>query len=942
MPKKNPRASETAKTTPRRSAAPQPKPKPSAASRRPRPAETSENPSRHLLIVGIGTSAGGLEALRRFFVRLPRDSGLAFVLVPHLDAQNKSALVELLQQETPIHIVEAADSVAVRPDHAYVIPPNATMTIDGGCLKLASPRAHPLTIDPFLCSLAADQGDCAVGVILSGAGSDGVLGIRAIKDQGGFTLAQGGDGASHDSMPNAAIATGLVDLVVPVEEMPARLLDYANHLRRLRGYRDEDVFRDEVAPFLSKIYSILRNRTGHDFSRYKDRTFIRRVQRRMQVTRATSAADYVEILRQDAGEPGLLFKDLLIGVTQFFRDERAFSTLASEAIPKIVEGKGADDTVRIWVPGCATGEEAYSIAILLREQIAKMDAVPTVQIFATDLDAEALETARIGRYPETIARDVTPERLERFFVRDNGTYRVVAEIREMCIFSLHNLIKDAPFSRLDLISCRNLMIYLDASLQSRVVPLFHFALRDGGYLFLGSSENIAQHGALFSKVDAGHRLFRARAVRPARSAFDLPLSTTRPEEPGPRGGPSAAGGDSIGRRAMRVMEAYVPAYVVVDEHHDTLHFSGRTGKFLQPTAGTANLNLFNILDSKLRPDVRSALHRAAASGERTIQECQFVRAGGETQGLNIIVEPLQIADGMRNFVVIFQEVALSRPAGERVKARGLDLEYDRAIADLEAEVLATRERLHATIEELETANEEMKASNEEFQSVNEELQSSNEELETSKEELQSLNEELETVNTELNAKVESLERANNDRKNLLESTQIATVFLDNGLRIKSFTPALSEVFNLIDSDIGRPITDITSRLAYRDLEADVRKVTRTLERSEREVALTGEKGSGTYMMRILPYRTVDDVIDGVVITFVDISERKRGEEALARLASIAQTSHEAIIGLTEDARITAWNQGAERIYGYSAAEAIGQPLSLLISPERPDELRAIV
>jgi two-component system CheB/CheR fusion protein len=536
--------------------------------------------------------------------------------------------------------------------------------------------------------------------------------------------------------------------------------------------------------------------------------------------------------------------------------------------------------------------------------------------------------------------------LERFFIHDGNTYRVVKEIREMCIFSLHNVISDAPFSRLDLISCRNLLIYLDQTLQNRVIPLFHFALQQGGYLFLGPSENVTQQGKLFTKVDARYRIFKARAVRLERLPieFGIAAANHRNHTAMPKA-PVLPSEDTISRRALRVMENYAPAYIVVDDHHEVLHFSGRTGKYLQPTPGAATLDLFNILETSLRPDVRNAVNRATATGQRTVQENAYLMVNGNTQPINVIVEPIPAAaDGQRYYVVAFQEVGIARPrdaAGPRAAGDGAGADaHEETVANLEGELLATRERLQATIEELETSNEEMKASNEEFQAVNEELQSSNEELETSKEELQSVNEELETVNTELNSKIESLERAMNDRKNLLESTQIATIFLDNELRIKSFTPAITDIFHLIESDYGRPVTHITSRLAYGNLERDVRRVLRTLSRVEQEVALAD--GSAIFMMRILPYRTVDNIIDGVVITFIDMTEPKRSEEGLARLAAIVENSHDAIIGMSPDGTITTWNAGAERIYGHRADEAVGQPLSLVIPADRSHELRGIV
>ncbi|WP_343715073.1 CheR family methyltransferase [Inquilinus sp.] len=891
----------------------------------------------------MGASAGGLEAFERFFLHMPADTGLAFVLVPHLDAHHKSAMAELVGRFTRMPVVQIEDGMTIATDCIHIIPPNTTLTMRGDAFQIETPRSHASTIDSFFRSVAEQHGETAAGIILSGSGSDGSVGLKAIKEGGGLTMAQAGETSRYDSMPRSAIATGLVDFVLPVEEMPAQLVQYARTLSRLKREGTTPV-RQETRRHLVKIFTLLRASTGHDFSQYKNNTFIRRVHRRMQVMQMTSLADYVELLRKDAVEVEALFRDLLIGVTHFFRDAKAFEVLEREVIPKLMEEKGPDDQVRVWVPGCATGEEAYSIAILLRERMIESDVALKVQIFATDIDDHALTVARNGVYPDTIARDISPERLERYFVKDAGNYRVIKEIREMCIFSVHNVIKDAPFSKLDLISCRNLLIYLDATLQNRVLLLFHFALRQRGYLFLGPSENITQHPKLFAKIDSRQRLFKARAVEAERPTVEFPLTTSiyrnHMELERPAGALPIVK-DTISRRAQRVVDGYAPACFVVDEHYEILHFSGRTGRYLQPSPGVASLNLFSIVEASLRPDLRTVIHQAFASGQRTLRENVSLPVDGGFQAINLIAEPLAVTETDQKLcVVIVQEVGTLKQLGITRPEAASDVQKDEIIRHLESELIATRERLQTTIEELETSNEEMKSSNEEFQSVNEELQSTNEELETSKEELQSVNEELETVYAELNSKIESLDRAISDRKNLLESTQIATLFLDNNLRVRSFTPAITEIFHLIESGYGRPITDIVSRLSYEALSRDVSRVLRTLTRLEQEVALAD--GSASYIMRILPYRSVDNVINGVVITFIDITERKRSEEAFARLAAIIDNSQEAIIGMAPDGTITSWNAGAERMYGYSAEEAIGRALSFLSVANRSSELRQIL
>jgi two-component system CheB/CheR fusion protein len=921
------------------------KTKPARAAAASRDRSGDADPAVATPIVGIGASAGGLEAYEQFFRSMPAESGIGFVLVTHLDVHHKSALTELIQRYTAMPVVAITDRMPVLANRVHIIPPNTTLGISHGRLRLISPRAEGMVIDAFFRALADDQGDNAVGVILSGSGSDGTLGLKAIKEQGGLTIAQSGASSRYDSMPRSAAATGLVDLVLPIEEMPKALLEHAEQLRHKDDEQAADGFRRSARRALPKICALLRSQTGHDFSQYKESTFLRRMQRRMQVVHVSAVPGYVELLRRDAAEVEALFRDLLIGVTQFFRDPRAFEALETLVIPELFKGKGAEDQIRVWVPGCATGEEAYSIAMLLADFMAAHDLSLKVQIFATDIDDHALTVARTGIYPEAIAADVPAEKLDRFFVRDGSNYRVAKLIREMCIFSVHNLIKDAPFSKLDLISCRNLLIYLDAALQNRLVPLFHFALRQRGYLFLGPAENVTQHPKLFDRVDNKHRLFKARPVEAIRPPLEFPLSSTgfRPPAAGERSGPPGNLDETVGRRAQRVVEAYAPAYVVVDGNYDILHFSGRTGRYLQPSSGAASLNLFSIVDTALRPDLRSVLHQAMASGRKMVHEGITLPVNGSYVSVTVTAEPLPTTgadNSQRLCVVLFQEAGPPKPRETGTDEASATAHKDDTIAHLESELIATRERLQTTIEELETSNEEMKSSNEEFQSVNEELQSSNEELETSKEELQSVNEELETVNSELNSKIESLDRAISDRKNLLESTQIATVFLDTHLRIKSFTPAITDIFHLIETDYGRPITDITTKIAYEHLPRDVRKVLRTLTRIEQEVTLT--EGQASYIMRILPYRTVDNVIDGVVVTFIDITERKRGEEALARLAAIVASSYDAIIGLAPDGTITSWNAGAERIYGYPAEEAVGRPLSLIMPPDRSDEMRVVL
>ena len=887
------------------------------------------------LIVGLGASAGGLDAFKTFFTRMPPQSGMAFVLVQHLDPQHKSLLVELLSKHTEMPVVPAEDGMTADADRVFVIPPNAVLTIKDGILHVATPappRELRRPVDMFFASLAEDQEEKAVCIILSGSGSDGTLGLKAIKEHGGLTLAQAGvDEAALLGMPSSAAATGLVDYVMPVEEMPGKLIDYGRHLAQVVEQKAPDGTRRDAQEHLMQICTLLRTQLGHDFSDYKDKTLIRRIQRRMQVLQIESVPAYIERLRKEPEQLELLFRDLLIGVTQFFRDPEAFAAFQDQIILKLWEDRSADDPIRVWVPGCATGEEAYSIAILLREAIAHREIAARVQIFGTDLDENAVIIARHGRYRKTLS-GVSPERLEQWFIEEDENYSLRKEIREMCVFSVHNLVKDPPFAKLDLISCRNVMIYLNGGLQDRVARIFHFALRPGGYLFLGTSESLSRQGGLFTILEKKHRLFQRRDdVAPALPAFAPSGRATSPGQTSPsdaRAGVVRA--DRIDQHARRVLERYSPAYMVIDKQHQILQFSGQTGRYVEPAAGAASLNLFKMLKRELQEPAHTSVQQALATGRPVVQEGLVAAIDGNNRIIDLIVAPIPEEAAAGLHAVAFQDrgpigsgEASAEPANTSVQA-------------LERELDAARAQLMATQDEVGSANEELKSSNEEYQSVNEELQSANEELETSKEELTSINEELQTINSELDGKNDALSRANNDLRNLLDSTQIATLFLDNNLRIKAFTPPMAEIFSVRDGDRGRPITEIVGRLRYDDLEADVKKVLRTLSVIEREV--TSVEGGVNYLMRVRPYRTVEDVIDGVVLTFIDISDRKRHEEERARLAAIVESSQDAIIGTALGGTITSWNPSAEVLFGFTADKAVGKNVAIVTPEGKIDEV----
>jgi two-component system CheB/CheR fusion protein len=869
--------------------------------------------SNNHLIVGLGASAGGFEAFKSFFLHMPPDSGMAFVLIQHLAPEKKSMLAELLRRHTKMDVVEAEEGMAVEPNRVFVIPPDTTLTLKQGRLHLERPapaRGKRWPIDAFFVSLAEDQGERAVCIILAGGGSDGTIGLKSIKEQGGFTLAQ----AEHDSealkgMPQSAHATGLVDFVMPVEEMPAKLLQYQQHLVEVDQRKTPDGTREDVAGYVAQICTLVRNRTGHDFSEYKTNTLIRRIQRRMQLVQIDATPDYIRLLRKDSRESQLLVRDLLINVTQFFRDNESFGALETEVIPKLIERIELDETLRAWVPGCASGEEAYSVAILLKEGMSKRDTNRKAQIFATDLDDDAVRMARMARFPGSIASDMSRERFERWFAQEGEHYCPQKSIREMCVFSVHDMLKDPPFSKLDLISCRNLFIYFNASLQMRLLEAFHYALRPGGYLFLGSSEGVSQQGRLFEIVDKKHRIFQRKDEAAALPGFPLADGAKKGATRAARNAPGQESSDRLWRQ---VLTQIAPACVVVNQNDEIARYFGQTGRYLEPSPGAASLNLFTVLRPELRQAARSLLQDVRERGQRRTQPHLSIPVNGSRQLITLIVAPFAgDSEAHGNAIVAFQEegapIAADMTTGE-----------GQAEDAAEQEVRALRQQLSATSADLEAANEELKSANEEYQSVNEELQSTNEELETAKEELQSTNEELQTVNSELSVKNEDLSRANSDLRNFFDSTDIASLFLDADLRIRTFTPAMTDLINIREGDRGRPISDLTGHLIYGDVDGEVKKVVRTLSSIEREVST---KDGTTFMMRIRPYRSIDNVIDGVVMTFVDITGRRRSGAASEQLGLIIEEGFsEVYVCDGETLRFSNVNSVARTALGYTMDE----------------------
>ena len=896
-------------------------------------------------IVGVGASAGGLEALEGFLRELSPDVGAAVVVVLHLDPTRPSLAAEILGRAAQVPVREAVDGVLVEPGHVYVIPPNAALTMEQQRLRV-SPAATPRrpSIDGFLFSLAEQHGDAAIGIVLSGAGSDGAAGLRAIKEHGGVTMAQDPEEAGTSSMPRSAIALGVVDWILPVGEMAAKIASFATVLRNSplapHAPPASPAAPEDVTVELRAVLALVLRKTGQDFAQYKQATMLRRVQRRMRITGSSSLATYRELLQRTPAEIDRLFGDLLIGVTSFFRDPLVFAALAAEVIPALLRDRPADAELRFWVPGCATGEEVYSLAILVREALGSVDVALPVKLFATDIDEPALDFARQGRYPSSIAEHVSPERLTRFFRKVPRGFQVIKEIRELCVFSTHNIVTDPPFSRLDLISCRNLLIYLEAEIQKKLVPLFHYALAPDGYLVLGPSENLAAHPELFRAVDKDRRIFqRLDALLAPATIFPLagPRRVGRMDRAEHATAPlRPAGGEAGVPRALErlVLDEIAPPAVLVNAEGKILYVSGKTGRYLQLPAGMTRTDLIEMALPALRAGLYTALHRAIKSGKPAGHEGLTLEIAGVLRRLDLIVRPMGAAAKKPDlFAVIFREIAppeappegsdeLSGPSADS----GVEL-----VTDLEQELQRTRESLQTTIEELEAGSEELQSANEELLSTNEELQSSNEELQTSKEEQQSINEELQTVNVELRHKVEELDRANGDLRNIFASSHIATVFLDEDLRIKRFSPVAAELFRFIDGDVGRPVADIAAALSDGDLVAGAREVLATLSPSACQVHRA--ESDRWYSRRIRPYRSLDNVIEGVVITFVDVTELKVAQDRLARLGAIVESSQDAIVGVGLDGAITTWNAGAERIYGYSHEEAVGLPFAALHGPE---------
>lgn len=896
-------------------------------------------------IVGIGASAGGLDACKEFFEFLPDNTGMAYVLVQHLDPHHKSMLTELLSRTARIPIQEVVDGMRVEPDHVYIIPPNSELGILQGVLHLM-PRnkanSPPLPIDFFLKSLAADQESMAIGVILSGSASDGTIGLKAIKTAGGITFAQDEASAKYSSMPHSAIAAGCVDFVLTPEYIAKELARIARQpvvLKKLTAV--DNVLPDEGGDELNKIFLLLRARTGTDFTYYKHSTIRRRIHRRMVLHKLERLKDYLRFLRDNPAEQDELFQDILINVTGFFRDPESFDFLQQGVFPRLEKERQPESPIRIWVAGCSTGEEAYSLAIALLEYLGERAGVTSIQIFASDIDDKAISKARAGVYPEGITADVSPARLQRYFNKVSGGYQVSKTVRDMCVFAVQNVAKDPPFSRIDLVCCRNLLIYLSNVLQKKVLQIFHYALNSKGFLVLGSSESISSSPGLFSLMDKKNKVYLKKSIMTMRQFEFTPETPKTVRFPDQKEMPHVTATiNEVRDKAERILlDEYAPPAVIINQTMDILQFRGHTGPYIEPVSGSASLNLMKMARADLIMDLRTAVRQAIKEDDRVLRENVRVTSGAGERRINLQVIPIKghMAED-RSYLILFEERESGKAAAQqKAQTRAETLtqdEKDLRIKELEQEQVTTREYLQTIIEDQETTNEELQSANEEVQSTNEELQSTNEELETAKEELQSTNEELITVNDELVGRNLELSELNNDLSNLLESVQLPIVMLGEDMKIRHFTPNAAKLFNVIDSDVGRPISDIKANIDVPDLE---QRILRVMDSVMPDMLEVRDSDGVWYSLRIRPYKTSEKRIAGAVLVFLSM-----GSAVERRLAAVVRDANDAITLQDFKGNILAWNKSAERVYGYSESEALDMNIYSLVPDSERTQTQKLI
>ncbi len=909
---------------------------------------SSSAPATDFLIVGIGASAGGVDALKKLFRNIKKDSGMAYVIIIHLSPDRESIMPEILGKETSLPVCQVEDGMEIEPDHIYMNPSDQDVSLEKGVFRLDDihgRHSERLPIDIFLRSLAKVQNRNSVCLILSGSGTDGTQGLKAVKEAGGLVIVQDPDEAEYDGMPRSAIDSGFVDYVQSLEKIPDQLTDFFAGSTQITI--EDDTEESSVKKQLQKIFSFLQQRTGHDFSNYKLTTVNRRIERRMSVHRLSDLSSYVKLLQRSKNEADKLFRELLISVTNFFRDPKAFEALKEQVLKPLVKSKSHNETLRVWVPGCATGEEAYSIAIQLQELMHKYEKNLETQIFATDLDHHAIVKARKGIYPDSISVDLDKSRLNKFFTREGDYFSVKSAIRQMLVIAEQNVIKDPPFKNLDLLSCRNLLIYLDSSIQKNLVPMLHYSLKTNGYLFLGNSESIGGFAHLFSTVSQKHKIFKVKAASPQQlDILNVPLTGNRS---GSRDKDRFSAMDfSIADMAeSSILEHFAPPSVIVDKEGIIRYIHGRTGKFLEPAAGEARMNIYDMAREGLASELYGAVNRLIQNEtDHVILEQIRVQTNGDT--VNISVDLRQICYGSleQNFILIAfseQEDPPGVDAGKEQAEISSSDSGDQRIQELKRELRNTRENLQTKVEEYQTTNEELKSSNEELQSASEELQSTNEELETAEEELQSLNEELETVNDELNEKNRELKRTHADLDNLMNSIEIPVLFLDTETRVKRFTNPVSDVINIIEKDQGRNINDFSSNLKKVDIGEHARKVLKNLRPIEKDVQT---KNGRWYKMHVMPYQREDNKIDGVVISFSDIHDKKVANKKLKDInerlrherrfaEEIIKTVRNPLIVLDENLQIQSANPAYYQMFDTSESRLLGKNI-MQVDEERWD------
>jgi len=894
-------------------------------------------------IIGIGASAGGLEALEKFFGSMPSDCGMAFVIVQHSDPAHKSILGDLLRRYTHITVTEVMDGVSLEANTIYIAPPNLYTGIFHGAFILSpavSSQVLHWYIDYFFRSLATDQKDQAIGIILSGTGSDGTVGLKSIKGESGLVIVQDPRSSKYDGMPRSAINTGLVDFVLPPDKMPKELISYTNRLPDIKI--QEDNINQNLPPSedLKKIIFLLRSKTDVDFTSYKTNTILRRIERRLNLNQITNISDYLRYLQQNPREIDVLFRDFLIGVTNFFRDKEAFDSLQQKVIPLLFENRPSNSPVRVWIPACSTGEEAYSIAILFRNYLESHQMERTIQFFATDLDEQSINKARIGIYPESIGIDVSPELLGEYFTLEENNYHIKKNIRDMITFSTQNIISDPPFSRLDFICCRNLFIYLHLESQKRILHIFHYSLKDQGFLFLGSSETIGQYSNFFSIIDQKWKIFQKISIANVkRGILDFPTLKYQALFSQKIESKDYIAAKKFNFREMVeniLLEKFAPTCVLINERGEILYFHGKTGKYLEPTTGEANLDILKMAKEELKLELATGIRKALNLKQELQLNHLKIKVEKDFQIINLRLIPIIIPQVVQTLMlVVFEEiVSLKENQRDEEENKSSDEYSQQRMKNLEQELNYTRDHLQSVLEALETTNKELKSANEELQSLNEEVQCSNEELETSREELQSTNEELTITNSELQKRIEDLSQTNNDMNNLLASTDIGTIFLDTSLIILRFTPAITQIINLIPSDVGRPISHIVSNLTYENLVKDSEEVLKTLVPHEQVVQ--NKKGKW-FSMRILPYRTMENVVEGVVVTFVDITAQKNAEQEVQAsniyAEGIINTLWEPLIVLGENLEVISANEAFFRVFHLEKQRVIGTVFYNLLKKE---------